>query len=56
MNEIIISISILIIFLFCMAYISQISEEKIKAIKVYREHTGLGLKESKEHIDNLEMK
>ncbi|MCR1952004.1 ribosomal protein L7/L12 [Clostridium sp. DSM 100503] len=26
---------------------------KIKAIKRYREHTGLGLKESKEYIDNL---
>ena len=26
---------------------------KVKAIKRYREHTGQGLKESKEYIDNL---
>lgn len=25
-------------------------------VKRYREHTGLGLKESKEYIDNLEIK
>lgn len=30
-----------------------IKEGKIKAIKRYREHTGVGLKESKEYIDNL---
>lgn len=30
------------------------NEGKIKAIKIYREHTGLGLKESKEYIDNLD--
>ena len=29
---------------------------KIKAIKRYREHTGEGLKESKEYIDNLDLK
>lgn len=29
---------------------------KIKAIKRYREHTGLGLKESKEYIDNIDIK
>lgn len=27
--------------------------EKVKAIKVYRQHTGFGLKESKEYIDSL---
>ena len=27
---------------------------KVKAIKRYREHTGEGLKESKEYIDNLD--
>lgn len=27
--------------------------EKIKAIKVYREYTGLGLKEAKEYVDSL---
>ncbi|MBE6053127.1 MAG: 50S ribosomal protein L7/L12 [Clostridium sartagoforme] len=32
------------------------NEGKIKAIKIYREHTGLGLKESKEYIDNLDLK
>ncbi len=32
------------------------SDGKIKAIKRYREHTGLGLKESKEYIDNLDIK
>ena len=29
---------------------------KIKAIKRYREHTGEGLKESKEYIDNLDLR
>ena len=29
---------------------------KIKAIKRYREHTGVGLKESKEYIDNLDLR
>jgi len=27
--------------------------EKFKAIKVYRQHTGLGLKEAKEYVDSL---
>ena len=27
--------------------------EKFKAIKVYRQHTGLGLKETKEYCDSL---
>ncbi|MDU5105210.1 ribosomal protein L7/L12 [Clostridium sp.] len=33
-----------------------LNEGKIKAIKKYREHTGLGLKEAKEYIDNLNIK
>ncbi|MCF0147792.1 MAG: ribosomal protein L7/L12 [Clostridium sp.] len=33
-----------------------INDGKIKAIKRYREHTGLGLKEAKEYIDNLDVK
>ena len=27
--------------------------EEFKAIKVYRQHTGLGLKETKEYVDSL---
>lgn len=33
-----------------------LQKKNIKAIKVYREHTGLGLKESKEYIDSLSEK
>lgn len=29
---------------------------KVKAIKRYREYTGVGLKEAKEYIDNLDLK
>jgi ribosomal protein L7/L12 len=30
------------------------SNRKIEAIKVYREHTGLGLKEAKDFVEDLE--
>ncbi len=37
-------------------YLEQLlmQNKKIEAIKVYREHTGLGLKEAKDYIDALE--
>jgi len=38
-------------------YLVELREgRKIQAIKLYREHTGLGLKESKDYIDALQIK